>query len=256
MPTLSDDRPGATCLLSTAAVVLLMLTACASNNSESGSEPGAVHDPFEKLNRQVYAFNLAVDKVSTKPLAKGYRKVTPPAVRKGIANVFDNMTTPRSALNNFLQGKPARGFNELGRFLFNTTLGLGGIFNIAELGGMNRYDEDFAQTFAVWGLPEGPYLMLPIVGPHSLLAAIALPLDFYSDLQRYIDDASVRDRLYVLRIIDARQRLLAADSLLEDSSDKYISFRDAYLQNREYQIYDGDPPVDEVYYDFLDEEDL
>jgi len=205
------------------------------------------------MNRKLAVLNVALDTVSTKPIAKGYRIVVPRMARRGISNVFDNFTTPRSAINNFLQGKPGRGFNELGRFLFNSTIGVGGIFNIATLGGMERYDEDFSQTFAVWGIPAGPYIMLPIFGPHTLLDAVALPLDFYSDLHIHIDDVRLRNQLFGLRLIDQRQRLLAAGKLLDDSQDPYITLRESYLQNREYKIYDGEPPLED-FYEFFDEE--
>ena len=119
---------------------------------------------------------------------------------------------------------------------------------------MERYDEDFSQTFAVWGVPQGPFVVLPVLGPHFLLDAAVLPLDFYSDLQPHINDTSVRDKLYVLRIIDRRQRLLAADVFLDESQDPYITLREAYRQNREYLIYDGDPPIEDEYYEIFDEE--
>ena len=159
-------------------------------------------------------------------------------------------------MTNLLQGKAARGFNEIGRFVFNSTLGVGGLVDVASAGGMESYDEDFSQTLAVWGLPEGPYVMLPFFGPQTLLAVASLPLDFASDLRFHIDDTGTQDRLRVLRIIDLRHGLLPADALLEDSSDPYITLRESYLQNREYRIYDGDPPVEDDYYEFFDDDEL
>lgn len=232
-----------------------LLAACAGNQPAAPKSERAEYDPWEPMNRRIYNFNVAVDKASTKPLAKGYKAVTPQFVRRGITNFFDNLTTPRSSLNNFLQGKPKRGFKEFGRFLVNSTMGLGGLINITDIDGWNRYDETFAETFAVWGLPEGPYVMLPIMGPHSVLDAVALPVDYVTDLQRNYRNTSVRDKLYVLRLVDARQRLLAADKFLDESEDPYIAFREAYLQNREYEIYDGDPPDDD-YYEFFDDEEF
>ncbi|MCH7821793.1 MAG: VacJ family lipoprotein [Proteobacteria bacterium] len=229
------------------------LAACATNPQNDDESPSAEYDPWEPMNRKVYGLNVAIDTISTRPIAKAYKKVMPPFARRSVSNVFDNLTTPRSALNNFLQGKPARGFNEIGRFLFNSTIGIGGLIDIATLGGMERYDEDFSQTFAVWGLPEGPYIMLPIFGPHSLLDAVSLPINIYSNLQVHIDDTSLRDKLYGLRLIDARQRLLAAGKLLDDSQNPYITIRESYLQNREYKIYDGDPPLED-FYEFFDDE--
>jgi phospholipid-binding lipoprotein MlaA len=119
---------------------------------------------------------------------------------------------------------------------------------------MQRFDEDFSQTLAVWGVPDGPYLMIPIWGPRTVLSAAALPVDIYTDLQLHFSDTGTRDKLYVLRLIDARARLLTTEALLSKSYDPYIAFREAYLQNRQYEIYDGDPPDDEDFYIFDDEE--
>ncbi|MDX1480127.1 MAG: VacJ family lipoprotein [Woeseiaceae bacterium] len=237
-----------------ALLVLPLLAACAAT-PESGDETAASdYDRFESMNRAIYRFNDSVDSVTTEPLAKGYRKVTPQFVRRGISNFFDNLVTPRSALANFLQGQAGQGFNEAGRFFFNSTLGLGGLIDIAELGGMPTYEEDFSQTFAAWGLPDGPYLMLPFLGPSTVLDAIAMPLDYVTDLRRHIPDAGTRDRLLVLSIIDTRYRLLAADALLEDANDPYITLREAFRQNREYEIYDGDPPAQDEYFEFDEDE--
>jgi phospholipid-binding lipoprotein MlaA len=241
-------------LLALLILVVGPLSGCSSTPAADGAPESASYDPWEPMNRGLYRMNVAVDKATLRPLAKGYRAVTPNIAEHGISNFFDNLTTPGSALNNFLQGKPARGFSEFGRFLFNSTLGVGGLFDVAGAGGMDRYDETFSQTFAVWGVPEGPYLMLPFLGPHSLLDAAALPFDYYTDFQAHYDNASVRDKLAVLRLVSVRARLLSADGFLDESNDPYIAFREAYRQNREYQIYDGDPPVDDDYYEFMDGE--
>lgn len=212
-------------------------------------------DPWEGLNRSVYSANIAIDKATTRPLAKGYRAVLPSPVRKGISNFFRNLTTPRSIINNLLQGKPARGFSEFGRFLFNSTLGIAGIFDVATAGGMEEYREDFGQTAAVWGISDGPYVMLPILGPQTLRDAILLPVDIVFDPLYQYDNTSVRDKLYILRLIDLRYRLLATDKFLDDSKDPYLTMRESYLQNREYEVFDGDPPVDDDFFDeFLEEQ--
>jgi phospholipid-binding lipoprotein MlaA len=228
-------------------VLLSQLPGCATSGTTEG-------DPYEKFNRSMFAVNRFGDKIFYKPVGKAYKAVIPSFARKGVNNFFDNMTTPRSAANNFLQGKPARGFNELLRFVFNTTLGLGGLFDIAAAGGMERYDEDFSQTLAVWGVPEGPYLVIPIWGPRTTLGTAALPVDFMTDLQRWIPDTGTRSRLYVLRLIDARSRLLTTEEILNQSQDPYVAFREAYLQNRRYNVYDGEPPDEEEIYFFDDEE--
>lgn len=238
-----------------AGCLALALSGCASAPSETRAD----YDPFEPLNRKVYRFNEVVDNAAVKPIAKGYRKVVPAPVRRGFANLFNNFRTPASAFNNFLQGKPKRGFNELGRFLFNTTLGIGGIFDVASAGGMESYEEGFSETLAVWGLPEGPYLVLPMLGPSSTLDTAGLPVDYYTDINTYLK-AGIKDRLYLFRLVDKRARLLSAETLLDDSNDPYIALRESYRQNREFKIYDGEPPADdemydeELYDDFFDDE--
>ena len=207
------------------------------------------------MNRSLYRVHTAIDNVSTKPLAKGYQKITPGPVRKGVSNFFRNLTTPRSIVNNLLQGKPKQGFSEFGRFLFNSTLGIGGLIDIATSGGMEEYREDFGQTAAVWGVPDGPYFMIPFLGPKTLRDAVFLPLDIIVDPLFQYENSSVRDKLYIVRVIDLRYQLLTADKFLQESKDPYVTMRESYLQNREYQVYDGEPPEDDDFFDeFLDEE--
>jgi len=224
---------------------VLLLGACAHEQALSGAKS----DPWESLNRSIYTFNNGVDSVSFKPVAKGYKYIIPGFARKGVTNFSRNLTTPRSAINNFLQGKPRRGFSDITRFLFNSVIGVGGLIDVASAGGLDVYDEDFGQTLAVWGVGDGPYVYLPLLGPYTLRDAIALPVDILSDPLIYYRVSSVRDKLYILRAIDLRARLFTAERLLEDSKDRYLTIRESYLQNREYQIYDGDPPEDEDFYD-------
>ena len=234
-------------------VVLLatLLAACASIPEDQRTD----NDPWEPLNRTLYSVNTAVDKVSLRPLAKGYETVMPRPVRASVSHFMDNLVTPASAVNNFLQGKPAYGFTELARFVFNSTLGIAGLFDVATTGGLEARSEDFGQTVAVWGVPSGPYVMLPFLGPKTLRDAVMTPLDILSNPLYHYEVTSVRDKLTVLRIIDLRYRLLAVDKLLEGSKDKYITTRESYLQNREYEVYDGNPPEDDAFLDeFLEDE--
>ena len=241
-------RPLQKCLLLAAA---LALCACASEEQLSRADS----DAWEPLNRGMYAVNDVFDRALLKPIAYGYRKVLPSFVRRGVTNFSDNLITPRSALNNFLQGKPRRGFHDVTRFLVNSTIGFGGLIDVASDAGLEIYNEDFGQTLAVWGVPNGPYVYLPLFGPRTLRDAIALPVDLFSDPLVYYDNTSVRDKLYVLRIIDIRARTFTVDALLQDSKDRYVSIRESYLQNRRFRIYDGNPPEDEDFYDdFFDEE--
>lgn len=239
--------------LKAAALIATLLTTSACTTIPSSQKTD--YDPWEGLNRPIYQVNTAFDNALTKPIARGYQKVLPRVARTGISNFFRNLTTPRSMLNNVLQGKPKEGFSEFGRFVFNSTLGIGGLIDVASIGGMQEYREDFGQTAAVWGVGDGPFVIVPFLGPQNLRDAILLPLDIAVDPLYQYEVSSVRDKLYILRIIDLRHRLLAASKLLEDSKDPYITTRESYLQNREYEIYDGDPPVDDDFFDEFLEED-
>ncbi len=234
-----------------ATALAVSLSACTSIPAEQR----AASDPWESMNRSVFQLNINVDKATTKPLARGYRKILPGPVRKGVSNFFQNLTTPRSSINNFLQGKPARGFSELGRFVLNSTIGIGGLIDVATASGMQEYPEDFGQTAATWGVPGGPYVMLPLLGPKTLRDVVFLPVDIVVDPLYQYDNTSLRDKLYFVRLIDLRYRLLTLDRLLDESKDPYLTARESYLQNREYEVYDGDPPLDDDFFDdFLDEE--
>ncbi len=235
----------------------LAATGCAGSPSAGGEDDNtpvrAEYDPLEPLNRSLYTLNDVVDRYTLRPIARGYKAIMPGFARRGVTNFSRNLATPRSAINNFLQGKPGPGFTDLGRFLLNSTFGLAGLIDVASAEGIPVYDEDFGQTLAVWGLPEGPYLFIPILGPNTLLDAVSIPLDILSDPLYHYDDSSVRDKLYILRAIDLRMRLLAAEGLMEDSKDPYLTVRESYLQNRRFQVYDGNPPGSEEEEDLFDE---
>jgi len=230
-------------------VLISQLSGCATTSANGEESQYAEYDPLEPMNRKIHSFNLVLDRAILRPVARGYKKVLPSPVRRSITNFFSNLTTPRSVLNNFLQGKPGRGMNELGRFVFNSTLGIAGFFDVAGAGGMERYDENFAQTLSVWGVPDGPYIVLPFWGPNMTSDVFALPVDYYSDLWTHYDDSSVRDKVWAIRLIDLRYRLLAAGAILDESQDPYIAVREAFMQNRSFRIFDGNPPSDEEYYD-------
>lgn len=248
-------------------VLFLTLSACASQEA-SEAAPGesataeepvrAEYDPWEPMNRGLYAFNDTVDRYTLRPIAKGYKAVIPSFARRGVTNFSQNLLTPRSAVNNFLQGKPRAGLTDIGRFVFNSIFGIGGLFDVASASGLEVYDETFGQTLAVWGVPEGPYVFLPILGPNTLLDALTIPVDIASDPLFHYDNSSVRDKLYILRAIDLRARLLTAEALLEDSKDPYLTIRESYLQNRRFRVYDGEPPTseedDDLFEEFFEEE--
>ena len=230
----------------------LLLTACATDESRQRTES----DPWEPLNRGIYKANDVVDRAIIKPVAIGYYKVMPKFIRRGVSNFADNLKTPRSAVNNFLQGKPKRGLSDITRFLFNSTSGLIGLIDVASAGGREVYDEDCGQTLAVWGVPDGPFVYLPLFGPQTLRDALALPLDLLSNPLVHYDNTSVRDKLYGLLAIDARTRFFVAERFLKDSKDPYVTIRESYQQSRRFLIYDGDPPEDDDFYDDFEDDDF
>jgi phospholipid-binding lipoprotein MlaA len=248
-------RPGNSRLTAPLASLLLIsvLSGCASVPDDQRTES----DPWEPMNRTLFDVNTTFDKVTLKPLAKGYQKVFPRPVRTGVTNFMRNLATPRSVINNFLQGKPRYGFTELARLVINSTFGIGGLMDIATDAGLEAHREDFGQTLAVWGVPSGPYVIVPFLAPATLRDAVAIPVDIASSLLYHYDVSSVRDKLYILRAIELRERLLVTEKFLDDSKDRYITVRESFLQNREFSIYDGNPPEDDEFFDeFFEEEYL
>lgn len=235
---------------------LLLAALCGSGCASIPEDQRVEHDPWERMNRSLYGFNEVVDKATLKPVAKVYRKVLPEPVRRSVGNFGRNLGTPRSSINNFLQGKGEAGFSELARFMINSTFGIGGLFDVATAGGLTAQTEDFGQTAAVWGVPSGPFVMLPFLGPQTLRDTLLMPVDVRADPLYHYDNSSVRDPLYVLRIIDLRAQILPLEDLLADSPDRYVTLRESYLQNREFEVYDGDPPMEDDYFDEFLEEDF
>ncbi|GIX21775.1 MAG: hypothetical protein KatS3mg121_0558 [Gammaproteobacteria bacterium] len=223
------------------ALATLLLSCAAGCASLSGPPPE--HDPWERFNRSVFAFNESLDRHVLEPVARGYRRVTPDAVETGIANVFANLGELRNTLNNLLQGKPGASLGSLGRFLVNGTLGLGGLFDVATPLGLERHDEDFGQTLGRWGIGPGPYLVLPLLGPSTLRDGGGRIADRGVDLVRTIEDDELRWGLRALDAVQTRARLLEAGELLDEAAlDPYVFTREAYLQRRRAQVHDGAPP--------------
>jgi phospholipid-binding lipoprotein MlaA len=204
-------------------------------------------DPLQGFNRGVQAFNDTADRFVLKPVAKGYKKVTPEIIRRGIGNFFDNLASPLVIVNQLLQGKIKQGVSDTGRFLMNSTLGLGGLFDPASNAGMPQHEEDFGQTFAKWGIGRGPYLVIPFLGPSDVRDGAGAVLNYVVNPTRYIiTDAKTRYSLMALNFVQIRAGLLDAEKLI--SGDRYIFLRDAYLQRREFLNKDG-----QVNDEFLDE---
>ncbi len=204
--------------------------------AQSAMKTGPESDPWEDFNRNVYTFNETADYYLAKPIAESYKWVMPTPAFRGVNNFFNNLTDIPSTTNALLQAKPKNAGISVIRFVINTTIGFFGVFDVATQLGIEREKEDFAQTLAVWGVPSGPYIQLPILGPSTVRGAVGRGVDFLMDPVN-VDDSDLRLGLYALELIDLRAELLEADALV--SGDRYSFIRDAYLQNREYLINDG-----------------
>lgn len=219
-------------------VPVLLLAACAHSPAD---EP---RDPLEKVNRGVYAFNDTADRYVLKPVAQGYDYVTPKFVRRGVGNFFDNLFYPKTIVNDFLQAKFGQGAADTGRLLINTTAGIGGLIDVASEVGLEKHNEDFGQTLGTYGVGEGWFLMLPLLGPSDNRDLIGTGVDQFADPTWYLPG---RYDVYKysgrgLYYINLRADLLPADALLKQQFDPYLFIRSAYLQRRQSLIYDGDPP--------------
>ncbi len=202
-------------------------------------------DPLEPLNRQIARFNDAVDRSVARPLAVFYDSYTPQVFRLIIGNVLSNLLDPYIAVNNFLQGKVGAGFSDLGRFAFNSTFGFFGFGDPASGMGLVKHREDFGQTLGVWGVPPGPYLVLPLFGPSNVRDGIGFGVDVYGALLNRFDNIAFRNTVAGLDFLEARARVLPGERVLQDALDRYLLVRDGYLQRRRYLIYDGNPPEDD-----------
>jgi phospholipid-binding lipoprotein MlaA len=222
------------------------LVGCASIPAGSERSP---HDPWEPFNRSVFEFNEGLDTYLLKPVVAGYRFVLPEFVRDGIYNFFSNYSDIYTALYNLLQGKPDYAFNDLMRVVVNTTMGLGGLIDLATPGGLEKHKEDWGQTLGVWGVPSGPYVVLPFFGPSNVRDTFGTVADLESDyLFRLLPDVALRNSITGLRVVNARNTYYEAGDLLDGAAiDKYTFMRDAYIQRRAYQINEGrddeEPPM-------------
>lgn len=206
----------------------------------------SAHDPLEGFNRSMFAVNEVIDKYAAKPVAQVYDAGLPLPVKAGVGNFFGNIGDLWIGVNNALQGKFAHAGSDLGRLTINLTLGIFGLFDVASELGLEKHDEDFGQTLAVWGVGDGPYLFWPIIGPRNVRDTAGWAADLYVDPVATVDPVAVRNSLVGLRFVDLRASLLPADKVVEGAAlDKYSYIRDAYMQRRRNQIFDGRPPRDE-----------
>jgi phospholipid-binding lipoprotein MlaA len=215
----------------------LLLGGCAT------SPEGDARDPFEGFNRGVYRFNEVVDEALAKPVATAYRDAVHSEIRDRVRNFFANIGDVFIGANNVLQGKFFEGFEDFARVAFNTTFGLLGIHDVASDMGIEKHNEDFGQTFGWWGIGEGPYLVLPILGSSSVRDGVGTALDYYTDPMGELRSIRLRNSLALLRLTGARADLLEASRILEQAAlDKYVFQRDAYFQRRRSLVYDGRAP--------------
>lgn len=230
---------------STSALVVslsLLVTGCAAPPAKKDPR-----DPFERVNRVTYQFNDAIDRAVLKPVAKGYKKATPRFVQTGVSNFFDNLGQPTVIISDLLQAKFVPALSDSGRFLMNTTIGLGGFLDPATAAGLDKNDEDLGQAFGKWGIPPGPYLVIPLFGFSDVRDAVGSAGQVYTDPVHYVERDAWRYGITGVRVINMRAGLLDTEQALANTYDKYAFIRNAYLQRREYQVTDGavSPAVDE-----------
>lgn len=203
--------------------------------------PANPQDPFEKFNRAMFTFNDAVDRAALKPAATAYKEVLPGFMQTGINNFFGNLTDAWSGMNNLLQGKGQAGMNDITRFAFNSTFGIAGVLDIASEAGLRKHNEDLGQTLGYWGVPSGPYLMLPLLGPSTVRDAAVLPADMWGDPWTHVDPTRTRYAGVATRAVDQRATILDASNLMEEAAlDRYEFIRDGYMQRRESRVFDGE----------------
>lgn len=225
--------------------MLFMLGGCATTGDSSD-------DPWEGYNRKVFAFNDSLDKTIVKPVTKGYQAVTPDVLEQGVSNFFSNIGDLGNSVNSLLQGEVLNSGSDLLRVVINSTVGLAGFVDVATHAGLQKHQEDFGQTFAVWDFGSGPYVVLPFFGPSTLRDSFGLAFDFAADPVTYVDDESLRYQLSGLKLIAKRSDLMKAESVIgDDFYDRYATLRNAYLQHRMVLIHNGNPPRPE-----MDEDEL
>jgi phospholipid-binding lipoprotein MlaA len=213
--------------------VSLLLAGCATAQNP--------RDPFEGFNRAMFSFNDTVDRYALKPAATAYKEHTPSFFQTGINNFFGNLADLWSAANNMLQGKGQDGMNDLTRFGLNSTFGLLGVLDIASEAGIRKHNEDLGQTLGYWGVPSGPYVMLPLLGPSTVRDTAALPADLWGDPWSHKYPVVWRNTGIAVRAVDQRATVLDASNLLEEAAlDRYEFIRDGYLQRRESRVYDDE----------------
>jgi phospholipid-binding lipoprotein MlaA len=235
--------------LATMLLLAALLAGCATQQT-TPTDPE--RDPWEGYNRGMHAFNDSLDRAVFRPVAKGYDAVMPDGPQRGVRNFFRNLDYPVTLLNSLLQGNMERAFTSTGRFLMNSSIGVLGFFDVASKAGIPYYDEDFGQTLATWGWKDSRYLVMPVLGPFTVRDLLGRSFHGYA---HPINWAIREHDQYIPLIVDLvslRAELLPLQAELDAAADPYVLIRDVYLQRREYEIYNGDPPAPD--YDALLEE--
>lgn len=223
-------------------LTVIALTGCASPHAKNPA------DPLESFNRSVYQFNDAVDKAIAKPVAQGYNAVMPVPGKIMVSNFFSNLDDVIITVNDLLQFKFAQAASDGARFLFNSTFGVFGLFDVAHR--LEKHNEDFGQTLGYWGVGSGPYIVLPILGPSTVRDGVGLYADSRPSKLRRVDHIRTRNQLYLTKAVNRRAQLLDQEKVLDTAAlDRYEFIRDAYLLRRKNLVYDGNPPREKYDYD-------
>lgn len=223
-----------------AAIALCLVAGCATV-----SGPPNPKDPWEGYNRGMFRVNDTLDQAVLKPVAETYVKVVPEFAQEGVNNFFGNLEDLSNGINNLLQGKVADGFTDFARLAVNSVFGIAGLWDVATPMGLEKHNEDFGQTLGTWGVPAGPYFVIPFLGPSSVRDAPARYVDPRFYYNRGIEEIALRNTLFVTDVIRSRANVIKAEKVVEEAAlDKYSFVRDAWLQRRQSQVYDGRPPRD------------
>jgi phospholipid-binding lipoprotein MlaA len=245
--------PGVRRALCVLAVASLTLAVSAASADESPSKvPNK--DPFERFNRVTYRFNVTLDRHLLRPLAEQYQRHVPDEIRTGISNFVANIEYPTVIVNDALQGKLLSAGQDVARFVVNTIVGIGGLGDPASSLHIPVHNEDFGQTLGHWGVPAGPYIVLPVLGSSDLRDAPGWIADAHTSLEHYARESSLRWGIAGLSVFDLRVRGLAADEAIDNAFDPYALVRDAYLERRNYLVHDGNVPSDDSGYDVIDDQ--
>jgi phospholipid-binding lipoprotein MlaA len=233
------------CLATASALFALTfsLAGCASLPEGSTRDP---RDHAERFNRSIYKFNTALDHAILRPVARGYAKVTPHPVRTGVSNFFSNLGYTKTIGNDAFQGHFLDFGSDIARFVVNTTVGIGGLFDPATRFGLDKHDRDFGQTLGKWGLPTGTYLMLPVLGPSDLRDAFGLIPDRFMSIESQITDPVIQASLIVSDKVNARADLLPFDKVVDTAYDPYALMRNVWFQKRDHKVHGDSGPDDKV----------